>query len=168
MENCQTVVFAAYVTARAHALFDFRLYLPKAVVRGQASGGSRRTSRTSTAFTTKPALGTAMITGAAGAGVPFAWVAADEVYGRSSKLREACEKAGKGYVLAVPVNFTVTLPVRAQDDRGRRGPADPGHRVGDPLVRARLQGPPRLRVGLGRHRLAAALGADPPQPVRPV
>ena len=30
VENCQTVVFAAYVTARAHALFDFRLYLPKA------------------------------------------------------------------------------------------------------------------------------------------
>ena len=51
-----------------------------------------------------------MITGAAGAGAPFAWVAGDEVYGRSSKLREACEKAGKGYVLAVPVNFTVTLP----------------------------------------------------------
>ena len=61
-------------------------------------------------FTTKPALGTAMIAGAAGAGVPFAWVAGDEVYGRSSKLREACEKDRKGYVLAVPVNFTVTLP----------------------------------------------------------
>jgi hypothetical protein len=30
VENCQTVVFMAYVTARAHALFDFRLYLPKA------------------------------------------------------------------------------------------------------------------------------------------
>ena len=30
VENCQTVVFLAYVTARAHALFDFRLYLPKA------------------------------------------------------------------------------------------------------------------------------------------
>ena len=51
-----------------------------------------------------------MITAAADAGVPFAWAAADEVYGRSSKLREACEKAGKGYVLAVPLNFTVTLP----------------------------------------------------------
>ena len=63
-----------------------------------------------TEFATKPALGTAMITGAADAGVPFAWAAADEVYGRSSKLREACEKDGKGYVVAVPVNFTVTLP----------------------------------------------------------
>jgi SRSO17 transposase len=29
VENCQTVVFAAYVTARAHTLFDFRLYPPK-------------------------------------------------------------------------------------------------------------------------------------------
>ena len=32
------------------------------------------------------------------------------MYGRSSRLRRACEEAGKGYVLAVPVNFTVTLP----------------------------------------------------------
>jgi hypothetical protein len=30
VENCQTVVFAAYVTGRGHAPFDFRLYLPKA------------------------------------------------------------------------------------------------------------------------------------------
>ena len=30
MENCQTVVNCAYVTGRGHALFDFRLYLPKA------------------------------------------------------------------------------------------------------------------------------------------
>ena len=49
-------------------------------------------------FTTKPALGTDDDRRACGAGVPFAWVAGDEVYGRSSKLREACEKAGKGYV----------------------------------------------------------------------
>ena len=109
VENCQTVVFAAYVTARAHALFDFRLYLPKAWCHD-----SKRRERAhvpdETEFTTKPALGTAMITAAADAGVPFAWTAADEVYGRSSRLREACEKAGKGYVLAVPVNFTVTLP----------------------------------------------------------
>lgn len=51
-----------------------------------------------------------MITAAIAAGTPFGWAAGDEVYGRSSKLRAACEKHGKGYVLAVPVNFTVTLP----------------------------------------------------------
>ena len=109
VENCQTVVFLAYVTARAHALFDFRLYLPKAWCPDRERRERARVPD-NVEFTTKPALGTAMIAGAAGAGVPFAWVAGDEVYGRSSKLREACEKDRKGYVLAVPVNFTVTLP----------------------------------------------------------
>jgi DDE superfamily endonuclease len=109
VENCQTVVFAAYVTARTHTLFDFRLYLPK-----QWCEDEQRRQRghvpDDVEFATKPALGTAMITAAADAGVPFAWVAADEVYGRSRKLREACETAGKGYVVAVPVNFTVCAP----------------------------------------------------------
>jgi len=91
VENCQAVVFAAYVTARAHALSDFRLYLPKAWCADQERRERARVPD-DVPFTTKPALGTAMIAGAAGAGVPFAWVAADEVYGRSSKLREACEK----------------------------------------------------------------------------
>jgi SRSO17 transposase len=107
--NCQAVVFAAYVTARGHALFDFRLYLPK-----QWYTDEQRRDRAhvpdDVEFAAKPALGTAMITGAAGRGVPFAWAAAGEVYGRSSKLREACQKEHKGYVLAVPVNFQVRLP----------------------------------------------------------
>src|SRR5260370_42457228 len=51
-----------------------------------------------------------MISAAADAGAPFAWAAVDEVYGRGSKLREACEKEKKGYVVAVPVNFQVRLP----------------------------------------------------------
>ena len=109
VENCQTVVFAAYVTARGHALFDFRLYLPKAWCQDNKRRERARVPG-DVVFATKPALGTAMITGAAAAGVPFAWAAADEVYGRSSKLREACEKEKKGYVVAVPVSFTVTLP----------------------------------------------------------
>jgi SRSO17 transposase len=75
VENCQTVVFAAYVTARAHALFDFRLYLPKAWCSDQARR-DRAHIPDDTEFTAKPALGTAMLTGAASAGVPFAWVAA--------------------------------------------------------------------------------------------
>ena len=109
VENCQTVVFAAYVTARGHTPFDFRLYLPE-----QWCQDSKRREQAhvpdEVEFATKPALGTAMITGAADADVPFAWAAADEVYGRGSKLREACEKQHKGYVVAVPVNFAVTLP----------------------------------------------------------
>ena len=166
VENCQTVVFAAYVTARAHALFDFRLYLPKAWCQDRKRR-ERAHVPDDVAFATKPALGTAMITAAAGAGVPFAWVAADEVYGRSSKLRRSLREGREGVRARGPGELHRHPAVRAEDDRGRRGPAGAGHGVGDPLVRARLQGPPRLRLGLGRDRLAAALGADPPQPVRP-
>ena len=111
VENCQTVVFMAYATAHAHALFDFRLYLP----RGWCASRERRERAQipdGVQFKTKTELGTAMITGAISAGAWFAWAAGDEVYGRASKLRAACERAGKGYVLAVPSNFMVTLPSR--------------------------------------------------------
>ena len=109
VENCQTVVFAAYVTPRGHAPFDFRLYLPKSWFRGRARRERARVPAR-TRFATKPALAAAMVTAAARARVLFSWVAGDEVYGRSGRLRQACEKAGKGYVLAVPVNFAVRLP----------------------------------------------------------
>src|SRR5216683_3742656 len=106
IENCQSVVFMAYVAARARTLFDFRLYLPKSW-----SGDDGRRGRAmvpaAAEFATKTVLGTQMVTGAVEAGVPFAFCAGDEVYGRSSKLREALEKARKGYVFAVPVSFKV-------------------------------------------------------------
>src|SRR6266487_263861 len=111
IENCQTVVFMAYVTGRGHAPFDFRLYLPKTWCQNR-NRRERAAVPTEVAFATKTEQGTQMVTGAIGAGVPFAFLAGDEVYGRSSKLRAACERHGKGYVLAVPVNFKVTLPSR--------------------------------------------------------
>ena len=46
----------------------------------------------------------------------------DEVCGRSSKLRAACEGAGNGYVFVVPVNFTVNTPAAAR--RPRQVPRD--------------------------------------------
>ena len=107
--NCQTVVFLAYVTARAHALFNFRLYLPKPWCEDRARR-DRAQIPEGTVFATKTEQGTEMITEAVTAGVLFGWAVGDEVYGRSSKLRAACEDAGKGYVFAVPVNFTVTTP----------------------------------------------------------
>jgi SRSO17 transposase len=108
VENCQTVVNCAYVTGRAHALSGFRLCLPKAWC---ADRGRRQRAQVprEAAFQTKTELATGMLTEAVNAAVPFGWAAGDEVYGRSSKLRRSCEDAGKGYVFAVPVNFTVTL-----------------------------------------------------------
>ena len=109
VENCQTVVNCAYVTGRAHALSGFRLYLPKAWCRDRKRRERARIPR-DVQFQTKTELATGMVTAAVRAAVPFGWAAGDEVYGRSSKLRKACEDAGKGYVFAVSVNFTVRLP----------------------------------------------------------
>jgi SRSO17 transposase len=58
------------------------------------------------AFATKPALAIGMIERAIAAGVPFAWVAADSVYGVGD-LEMALRRAGKGYVLGVASNHSV-------------------------------------------------------------
>jgi hypothetical protein len=57
-----------------------------------------------------------MIERAIGAGVPFGWVAADEVYGQHAPLRDWLEEQQVSYVLAVPKNFpaqTAARPRRA-------------------------------------------------------
>ncbi len=48
-----------------------------------------------------------MIDRALDAGVPFGWVAADEVYGENTPLRLSLEERHASYVLAVPKSFTV-------------------------------------------------------------
>ena len=71
VENCQTVVFAAYVTHRAHAAFDFRLYLPRSWFRGRARRARARVPDDA-GFATKPTLAAAMVTAAVRSCVPFA------------------------------------------------------------------------------------------------
>src|SRR5260370_37206957 len=111
VENCQPVVLSAYVPARGPAVYDFRLCLPRAWCQDKQRRERARVPA-EVEFKTKTEQGTEMVTAAIGAGTPFGWVAGDEVYGRSGKLRAACEKAGKGYVFAVPVRFLATLPSR--------------------------------------------------------
>jgi SRSO17 transposase len=107
VENCQTVVFLAYVTVRAHALMDFLLYLPKGWV-GDAGRRARAHVPDTVGFATKPQLAVDLIGRAVTAAVPFAFVVADEVYGRAGKLRAYVESLGKGYVFTVPTSFTVS------------------------------------------------------------
>ncbi len=52
-------------------------------------------------FVTKPKIGLAMIERAHAAGLPFAWVTADSVYGADHALRRWLQAHRLGYVLAV-------------------------------------------------------------------
>src|SRR5271154_1750173 len=97
--NCQIGVFAAYVSRHGHAFIDRALYLPKAWTDDLARMAAAHVPD-GTAFTTKPGLAVTMIERAIAADVPFAWVAADSVYGVGD-IETALRSAGKGYVLGV-------------------------------------------------------------------
>src|ERR671912_2456247 len=97
--NCQIGVFAAYVSGRGHAFIDRALYLPKAWAEDPARRAAAHVPEDVT-FATKPQLARAMIERAIAADVPFAWVAADSVYG-VGEIEMALRRAGKGYVLGV-------------------------------------------------------------------
>jgi SRSO17 transposase len=97
--NCQIGVFASYVSRHGHSFIDRALYLPKAwtddPVRLTATSVPAEVG-----FATKPKLAAAMIERAIAARVPFAWVAADTVYGVGD-IENVLRRAGKGYVLGV-------------------------------------------------------------------
>jgi len=97
--NCQIRVFAAYVSDQCHAFIDRRLYLPKAWTGDPAR---MRTTHVPEAinFATKPKLALAMIEWALQAKVPFAWVAADSIYGLG-EIELAPRRSYKSYVLGV-------------------------------------------------------------------
>ena len=97
--NCQIGVFAAYVSARGHAFIDRALYLPKGWT-GDRARMARCHVPADKTFATKPALAVQMIERAIAADVPFAWVAADSVYGVGD-IEQVLRRTGKGYVLGV-------------------------------------------------------------------
>ena len=97
--NCQIGVFAAYVSGKGHAFIDRALYLPKARSEDRARRAAAHVPQ-EVSFATKPQLARAMIERAIAADVPFAWVAADSVYG-VGEIEMALRRAGKGYVLGV-------------------------------------------------------------------
>jgi SRSO17 transposase len=97
--NCQIGVFAAYVSRHGHAFIDRALYLPKAWTNDPARCRAAHVPA-EVEFSTKPQLAAAMIERAIEARVPFAWVAADTVYGVGD-IENALRRGGKGYVLGV-------------------------------------------------------------------
>ena len=107
IENCQVGVFLAYaVPGAGRALIDRELYLPRAWTddRDRCRQAGIPDDR---CFATKPELARQMINRAPEAGMPFGWVAADEVYGQNGPLRDWLEERHVSYVLAVPKSFPV-------------------------------------------------------------
>ena len=100
IENCQIGVFLGCASRHGRALIDRALYLPQ----DWASDGARRREARipdEVAFATKPKLGLAMLERARVAGVPFAWITGDSVYGADHAIRRWAERHRRGYVLAV-------------------------------------------------------------------
>jgi SRSO17 transposase len=92
--NCQIGVFACYASRHGHAFIDRSLYLPKAWTDDPVRMKVAHVPE-DVRFATKPALAARMIRRALAAQVPFAWVAADTVYGVGA-LETVLRRAGKG------------------------------------------------------------------------
>ena len=103
IENCQVGVFMVYAGPRGHALVDRELYLPQGWIddrpRCREAGIPDQVG-----FQTKPQLARRMLGRALDAGVPAAWVTADEVYGQDGRLRRWLEERDVAHVLAVGRN----------------------------------------------------------------
>jgi hypothetical protein len=114
-----------------------------------------------------------MLQRAIDAGVPFAWVTADEAYGQVKHLRVWLEQRGVGYVLATKVNDTVIttgwrearadeLVARLPRQAWKRlsgGKGSHGERVYD---WARVAIRPAWEDGVGHWVLARRSVKDPP------
>ncbi len=108
IENSQVGVFLAYAAPDgSRALIDRELYIP------QKWADDRDRCRAAgigddVAFATKPELAEKMLGRAVEAGVPFSWVAGDEVYGGNPGLRSWLEGEGISYVMAVACSEMIT------------------------------------------------------------
>lgn len=124
IENCQVAVFCAYATDTGRALIDRELYLPATWCQDAGRCRTQRIPRPrAKAVVTKPELGRRMVERCRRAKVPFGWVAADSAYGQDRKLRAALERRRISYVMAVPVDETVsthgTGPLRVDKPAAR-------------------------------------------------
>ena len=109
MANCQQGVFAAYVTRKGYTFLDRRLYMPEEWF-DDAPAPLRRRSGVPPAlpFQTEPRLALEMVRGLVErAVVPFAWVVADEHYGRIPAFLDGVAAEGKWYFAAVPSSTKV-------------------------------------------------------------
>ncbi|MFE5774237.1 IS701 family transposase [Streptomyces sp. NPDC056485] len=137
-ENCQVGTFLAYASPKGRALIDRELYLPASWT------DDRERCRDAgipdeVFFATKTEHFKAMLGRAVEAGVPFAWVTADEAYGQSKSLRCWMEQRSISHVMCVKTSDTVIT--RGMGER----------RVDDLVAGLPPQSWKRLSAGKGSH-----------------
>ena len=103
IKNCQIGVFLAYASAKGRTLLDRELYLPQVWTEDRERRREAGVPEDA-GFQTKPRLAQRMLERALESGVPFGWVAGDEVYGNAPNLRLWLEREGIAHVLAIKSN----------------------------------------------------------------
>lgn len=106
IENCQIGVFLTYASPLGHTLLDRELYLPT-VWTDDRERCRRVGVPDKREFATKPALAQQMLERTYAAGVTFAAITGDSVYGDNRPLRHWLEEQKHSYVLAVSGKETV-------------------------------------------------------------
>lgn len=137
-ENCQVGTFLAYASVKGRALIDRELYLPASWTddreRCREAGVPDEVL-----FATKTEHFKSMLIRAMEAGVPFAWVTADEACGQSKSLRCWMEQRAISHVMCVKTSDTVIT--RGMGER----------RVDDLVAGLAPQAWKRLSAGKGSH-----------------
>ena len=100
IENCQIGVFLAYASQQGPRADRPGALPARALGRRSAAAGEGRGAGRGRVRHQAQARA-AMLQRALAAGVPFAWVTSDSVYGSDHRLRRLIERHGRGYVLAV-------------------------------------------------------------------
>jgi SRSO17 transposase len=173
VDNCQLGVFLAYASPKGRAMIDRELYLPEGWTEDAPRCRAAKVPEW-VGFRTKPQLAQVMLERALDAGVPAAWVTADEAYGGNPALRAWLEGRGVGVCAGGQAHRAVGGGQAAGPGAGQRRAAGRGgaSRAVDRLQRrARRQGPPAVRLdpgpagGAGRGR-DGQVAAGAPQPKR--
>lgn len=108
VENCQVGVFLGYVNSEERILMDKRLFLPEKWINDE----ERRIEAgipEDIEFKTKPELALDMISHAEKNNVPFGWINADDLYGRSIEFRQELNDNEHTYMVDIPCDTKVWL-----------------------------------------------------------
>ena len=106
--NGVNTVHCSYATPGGHALIGARIYIPAEQLDDPATRAVMGIPA-EVVFRTKPQLAIDITADAIAEGVMPEWVAGDEVYGRSSALRQHLQDHQVGYVVRVGAAFVLTL-----------------------------------------------------------